>query len=285
LAGPEGESTLARTACNDAGETGFFAKGRTVVNRGLVDSGFLYEKYDEDRHEGMRLGRNQWLDGRSLSYMVENNAQEMSGALGDQHWDRVLPILDQGQLGSCTGNAGTGALGTQPFYDAVGKPVLPAGGAAAAEKFAVALYADATVADGYPGVYPPDDTGSSGLAVCKVLKARGTITGYRWARSPYGLLRLLQTGPVLQGMPWYRAFFQPDAAGFIDADPTWPGSGIAGGHEIEAVGVEIDSADAFNSAVIYANSWGTGWGDGGYFRMRLRTYEKLTGVDLKQFVI
>ena len=151
-------------------------------NRGLVESGFVYEKYAEDKHVGMRLGRNQWLDGRSLAYMVENDAREMGGGLHDQHWDRVLAILDQGQLGSCTGNAGTGALGTQPLYDAVGKPVLPANDAVAAEQFAVQLYADATVADGYPGTYPPDDTGSSGLAVCKVLKARGVVSGYRWHR-------------------------------------------------------------------------------------------------------
>ena len=29
---------------------------------------------------------------------------------------------------------------------------------------------------------------------------------------------------------------------------------------------------------------GTGWGDAGYFRMRLRTYEQLNGVDLKQML-
>jgi hypothetical protein len=253
---------------------------------GLLESGELYHRFQEDVHAGMRLGRNQWLDGRSLAHMVENDVHAMGQSLGDQEWERVLGILDQGDLGSCTGNAGTGALGTQPFYDAVGKDVLPApDDVADAEKFAVDLYSAATKADGYPGVYPPDDTGSSGLAVCKVLKARGTIKGYRWARSPYGLLRLLQDGPVLQGMPWYKAFFDPDNEGYIDSNPNWPSSGVAGGHEVEAVGVELDTSDAFNSTIVYANSWGTSWGVDGRFKMRLRTYEQLSGMDLKQFTL
>jgi hypothetical protein len=92
-------------------------------------------------------------------------------------------------------------------------------------------------------------------------------------------------GPVLQGMPWYEAFFEPDAHGFIDSGPNWSSSRLAGGHEIEAIGVEIDKKDLFDSAIVYANSWGTGWGDHGRFRMRLRTYEQLDSVDLKQFTI
>ena len=251
---------------------------------GLLENGLLYLKFDEAVHEGMRLGRNMWLDARSLAHMVENDVQEMGNPLKSCEWERVLTVLDQGQLGSCTGNAGTGALGTQPFYDAVGRTVLPApGDAAAAEQFAVQLYADATVVDGYPGTYPPDDTGSSGLAICKVLKSRGTINGYRWARTAYGFLRLLQNGPVLQGMPWYNAFFTPDPQGFIDSDSNWASSGVAGGHEIEAVAVELDTTDAFSSVITYVNSWGTGWGDSGQFRMRLRTYEQFTGIDLKQY--
>jgi C1A family cysteine protease len=35
--------------------------------------------------------------------------------------------------------------------------------------------------------------------------------------------------------------------------------------------------------ITYVNSWGSNWGDSGRFRMRLRTYEQLTGVDLKQY--
>jgi hypothetical protein len=253
---------------------------------GLLDNGHLYHKFEETVHKGMRLGRSQWLDARSLAFMVENKAAEMSRPIRSTEWERVLVILDQGDLGSCTGNAGTGALGTQPFYDAVGQGVLPSpDDGDAAEEFAVQLYSDATKVDIYPGEFPPDDTGSSGLAICKVLKSRGIISGYRWARSAYGLLQLLQRGPVLQGMPWYNAFFEPDSNGFIDAAQSWPSSGVAGGHEIEAIGVELDSQDAFNSAIVYANSWGPGWGDGGRFRMRLRTYEQLQGVDLKQFSI
>lgn len=126
--------------------------------------------------------------------------------------------------------------------------------------------------------------GSTESAICGLLRGE-TIDGYRWARTAYGFLRLLQKGPVLQGMPWYNAFFSPDAQGFIDSDPNWASSGVAGGHEIEAVAVELDTTDAFSSVITYVNSWGDNWGDAGRFRMRLRTYEQLNGVDLKQYRI
>jgi C1A family cysteine protease len=86
-------------------------------------------------------------------------------------------------------------------------------------------------------------------------------------------------------MPWYNAFFEPDKHGFIDSDPHWATSGVAGGHEIEAVGVELDMKDVFSSTITYVNSWGSSWGDKGRFRMRLRTYEDLHSVDLKQYVV
>src|SRR5512144_770809 len=156
-----------------------------MVFHGLLDNGVLYHRIDEDVHEGMRLGRHLRLDARSLAHMVENDVQAMSATpLRNQQCDRPLVILDQGTLGSCTGMAGTGALGTQPFYDKVGRNVLPPpNDDDACEQFAVQLYSDATKVDPFPGSYPPEDTGSSGLAICEVLNARGTIRGYTWART------------------------------------------------------------------------------------------------------
>ena len=37
--------------------------------------------------------------------------------------------------------------------------------------------------------------------------------------------------------------------------------------------------------ITYVNSWGTGWGDSGRFKMRLRTYDQLDGIDLKQYTV
>jgi hypothetical protein len=252
----------------------------------LVDSGILYRRYDETTHKTTRLGRHMWLDGRSLPYMVERQANVMGQALVSKQWERIIPILDQGQLGSCCPNAGTGALGTQPFYDKVGKVALGprSNSAQDDERFAVHLYSDATKVDPFPGSWPPVDTGTAALAIAKVLKTRGTISGYQWARSALGLLQLLQTGPVLIGMPWHEAFFSPDQRGFIDSGPHWSTSGIAGGHEIEAVGVDIDAKDLSNSVITACNSWGSSWSDVGRFRFRLSLYDQLHSVDLLQFV-
>lgn len=52
------------------------------------------------------------------------------------------------------------------------------------------------------------------------------------------LAAALQDGPVLLGLPWFNAWFTPGRDGFVDAVPYWRTSGLAGGHEVCAIGLE-----------------------------------------------
>jgi hypothetical protein len=95
---------------------------------------------------------------------------------------RQIPVLDQGDVGSCTANALLGCLGTEPFASQLaertyGKVDLPAFD----EALALAVYHEETILDEreIPGVYPPDDTGSAGLYAMKVAKRRGWVSSYR----------------------------------------------------------------------------------------------------------
>lgn len=207
-------------------------------------------------------GRKVQHDPRSLAYPV---GVLPKSALRSVRWTRRIPVLDQLRLGSCTTNAGTGALAT----DSVGRTaptsvtITPAAAAASHgtfgpgtraldETFAVDLYKLATILDDVPGQYPPEDTGSSGLGVAKALKALGLLASYSHAFSVGAVRSALQQGPVIIGTVWYLSMESPEADGRIPVDPA---SGVAGGHE-----VVLDEYDAINDRFWLTNSWGPGWG-------------------------
>lgn len=220
----------------------------------------------EQRHRpGQYLGRHIEHDPRSLRYA---HGVLPKSAIKSVTWTRRIPILDQGDLGSCTGNAATGALGTDSAGRTAGTSVtISAAGAAAShglftagshaldEKFAVALYSLATIIDGVSGQYPPTDTGSSGIGVAKALKALGLATGYTHAFSIAALNSALQTGPVLIGINWYQSMFDPKTDGQIVVDTTSP---LDGGHELE-----LSRYDAITGEYEIDNSWNESWGVNG----------------------
>jgi hypothetical protein len=221
-----------------------------------------------------RFGRLVEHDPRSLAYA---HGVLPKSALQSVSWTRRTPILDQGNLGSCTGNAACGLLGTDSAgRTATGTVTITAAGAAAShgliaagehaldETFAVALYSLATVLDSYPGQYPPTDTGSSGLGAAKALKALGLASSYTHAFSLAAVTSALQSGPVLLGTVWLQSMFSPAADGRIPVDRTSP---VAGGHELEITGW-----DATTDRYWLTNSWGPSWSQGG------RGY--VTGADL-----
>ncbi|MER6350685.1 hypothetical protein ABT186_02215 [Streptomyces sp. NPDC001634] len=242
-----------------------------------------------------RLGRHQRLDGRSLWFI---HRHKHSHVLKPTHWEPAIPVLDQEDLeaqgihtsslfpgapevdalGSCTGNAATAAVSRILNADEARAAGLNYLDAIAAEEWAIGQYAAATRVDDCAGQWPTDDTGSSGLANAQVLKAGGLIGGYRHALDADGLASLLQTDGVMLGMAWYNAFFEPGGPGaFIDADPDWARSGIAGGHEIYATGLEQIVQDHAGrvipekTVVTCRNSWSQSWGDAGSFRVHLST--------------
>ncbi len=161
--------------------------------------------------------------------------------------ERMCTAWDQGSTGSCTAHAALGVLMTAPFH---------LDGWCFGEDDATRLYKLETRIDNrqIPGVFPPDDTGSTGLWSMKALKRMGLIKGYRWAFSIHTATQMVMRGPVSVGISWYNSMFEPDD-GALHVDPH---SGVAGGHQVEVSGYDTDRA-----AFWVWNSWGTGWGING----------------------
>jgi hypothetical protein len=172
---------------------------------------------------------------------------------------RRIPVLDQGQLGDCVPNAAEGCMGTDPFHSTV---TLEWG-----EPLAISWYGDVTATDPYPGQYPPDDTGSDGLSMAKVLLSKGLISGYQHTFSLEAALKALTVTPWITGVNWFQDMFTPDPDGRVH-----PTGALAGGHEFVA-----DEIDAEHERVWFTNSWGAGWGAAGRFYLTFADFGRLLG--------
>lgn len=205
-----------------------------------------------------RLGRHVYHDSRSLQFPHPETSDPTK--LKSVRHHRYVPVFDQGQVGSCTGNASTGCLGTSDPYWASGQSVLSATDEQVDETYALGVYSDAEVLDGN-GPYVPNDPstdhGSSGLSVAQVLKSRGLISGYTHAFSLEATLTALAAQPVIIGIPWNADMFNPANDGRIKIT-----GATEGGHEIC-----LDELDVENRRAWITNSWAESWGvEGrGYF--------------------
>lgn len=219
----------------------------------------LRQRLEEHVIEGKRLGRHIEHDPRSRDYAYEVSAE---GTLIAVEHKRHGGILDQGQIGSCTGNAAAGAHNTEPIYHSGQTHTLT-------ETGAKDLYELATILDGFPGHYPDQDTGSSGLAVAKAMRQEGMIKSYQHAFDMDAALAALQAGPVITGISWYEGFDDPDINGLVEISGQ-----VRGGHEIVARGY-VPATNPDEALILLDNSWGTSWGVSGRFYWSVGTWKQL----------
>lgn len=217
------------------------------------------ERIPEHVVAGKRLGRNYHYDTRSAGYPFTFDPHKEAVA---ELWARQIAILNQGDVGSCTGNAEEGAQGTSPLYEALQPSVQLKLG----ELGALQLYSAAETIDG-DGPYPPNDNGSSGTSVCQAAKNAGFISGYLHATTVFAMEAALQNGPVIIGVNWYDSFDSPASNGTIAISPN---AQVRGGHEVLVRGV-----DPVAKILRADNSWGTGWGDHGSMQFSYATMDRL----------
>jgi C1A family cysteine protease len=165
-------------------------------------------------------------------------------------------VLDQGNVGSCVGNAAAHALNTHSVHKIPSRLMR--------EADAVDIYAAATAIDPWPGTYPQEDTGTDANSAAKVLRDRGLITSWQHCFGLDHVLATLQLAPVMLGISWHQSMFSPDAKGFVHPD-----GNVVGGHET------LIRADDATGSVLVRNSWGIGWGLRGHYRL---TYADLSAL-------
>jgi hypothetical protein len=214
--------------------------------------GFYYDRRDP------RLGRHVVHDDRSRGFDLARTARPVLPT-APIRWERHGLIFDQGDLGCCTACAALGLMMTEPFSTGVTYTL----------EDAHAFYTAETRLDGIRGVWPPDDTGSSGLAAMKVLRRSGRIKSYFHAFSPIVAVAALPRGPIAAGTVWLESMFEPKA-GRIIVDRRSP---VAGGHEYV-----VDGWDPRAQRVHVTNSWGN-WGESGGGTLSLDDFAWLLSQD------
>jgi C1A family cysteine protease len=214
------------------------------------------------------------VDHRDFEHFVH---PEVSVALPSSVDLRNLcaPVYDQGQLGSCTANAG---IACREFM-LQNKVKLSR----------LFLYYEERNLEGTVS----EDSGASMRDICKALASYGACqenldpyveskfavapssaavadaNNYK-IRSYHSVLGLtgiknvlaLSKSPVLMGMTVYNSFESDSVAKTGVMPMPFKGDKVLGGHAVLAVGY-----DDSKSVLIVRNSWGASWGDKGYFYM------------------
>ena len=226
--------------------------------------------------------RPQLPDARDMLY-----AAKLTGPLPSECDLRpsMPPVYDQGQLGSCTGNAIAGAMeyerDRQGLPDFVPSRLFVYYNERALEG-TVSSDSGAVIRDGIKvvnsdGVCPetlwPYDIGMFAVKPpkrCFVAAATDKAVQYEAIQTLGDLKDAIASNlSVVFGFTVYQSFESPAVAQSGVLPMPKPHEATVGGHAVVAVGYN----DSKNQ-VIVRNSWGASWGDQGYFYM---PYQYMTG--------
>lgn len=199
--------------------------------------------------------------GRVVDHDERSRAFPARGAVAQRSvlWGHHAPVLDQGSLSSCTGNAAAQLINTDVFASCRPHGYLT-------EMDAVKLYSYATRMDGISNnTYPPIDQGSSGLGVAKAGVQLGYFRAYKHCFGFDQFASAVQLQPLIVGTNWYDGMTKPDKDGF--GHPT---GALAGGHEYLCLGISYET-----QTLTFLNSWGSGWGKSGRFFMHFEDFKGL----------
>lgn len=215
-----------------------------------------------------RLGRHVHHDSRSLGF--EFLPRDATPQRKTTMWVSPFGPLNQGDLGSCTGNATAQWLNTA--FASVTRQKTHRN-RKFTEADAVRIYSLGTTLDSEPGSYPPDDTGCDGVSVCKAGVKLGYLDKYRHTFSFTAAQAAAELSPFIQGSAWTKKMFDP-VNGLVTVGPL-NDSTIAGGHEYLCAGIDW-TEDVF----VYRNSWGDqvawpGCKPGGYFAIGFKDVQAL----------
>lgn len=225
-------------------------------------------------HQRGGLGRHVNQDPQSRRYPFVRRATRPARP-GPVRHHRNIPIFNQGnELGSCTGMAGLGILGHDPYWSALQavtelRDPTHAGPFPLTEEGAVALYSANTRIDPYPGVWPPEDTGSDGLSTAKSLMSAGVVAGFEWAFGVEQALTALTSFPLLVGTLWTESMFDVGADGLMRVE-----GDVVGGHQWI-----VDEYVPDNGWVGATTSWGAEFGVAGRFYLTVDDFARLLEYD------
>jgi hypothetical protein len=217
-----------------------------------------------------RLGRHVEHDERSRNFAFLGHYAQPRHI--NAAWTSQAPVLDQGMLGSCTGNAMAQWLNTDYSTSARARKN---GSRFLDEQDALDIYAKATTLDKFPGIYPPTDGGSTGNAAAKAAVKFGWIDSYGWLFSFISLQAAIERMPLLVGTLWTNTMFDDPVNGLIEVGSLGD-SNIAGGHEYLMCGI-----DWKDMVFLFRQSWGNlpGYKPGGYFAISFADFRRLLDAD------